>query len=1087
MRKSLLLMMMLLVSGFYVTAQVTTSSMSGLVTQSSGQVVAGATVKATHVPSGTTYSTSANAAGRYNIANMRVGGPYLIEITSVGQQPVVREGIYLELGQPFVLNADFTDSGLTLDEVVISGGRDLLLNSDRTGAVTTVTRSQIDRLPSISRSVNDLTRLTPQANGTSIGGGNYRSNNFTVDGANFNNQFGIGQNVPASGSPISLDALEQISVNITPYDVRQSGFTGASINAVTRSGRNNFFGSAFYTGRSQNQQGTRVNDVATPVSDMSDKNYGFSLGGPIIKNKLFFFVNLEQNKVVTPGPSKTASIDGTFGGTVARPTAAFLDEVSAYLKSTYGYETGPYQGYSNDEYNDKFFVRLDWNINENHKLNARYSQVKSAYPANLSSSISGSGVTGLGTNRTNINALHFQNSNYFQEGNLYTGTLEYNGKTGIVNHSARVAYIHQFEPRTTNGADFPLVDILWGKDHPDDPNSRDVRTTFGYEPFTYGNLRDVTTYTVNYDANVVFGNHSLTGGLQYETSDTKNGFQRFGAGYYVFSSWDDFKNNADPYHYALTYPLTADGSQAFPKFTFNQLSFFVQDEFTVNSRLKLTGGLRLELPSYPDVTEIKTHPLVAAVQFPNNETINTGLLPKTRLMVAPRFGFNYDVNGDRSIQLRGGTGIFVGRVPFVWIVSQSGDAGLIQATVTNLKPKFNQDIKANFPTTLPDPTTQILGDVSVMSPDLKFPSTWKSSLAADFRLPYGFVATVEGIYNSDINAAVARKVNYAQPQAMNAPGYGDHRLIYPATTNDKYIYKLSGGNLNTTSGSAWNATVLDNAKGGHYWSAMVQLTKQFQNGISGSIAYVRAGGKNFQDGAGDQLPSYWGTGMNSSGNPNVAELGFNGSVIPNSVIGSLSYEGNWIGKLKTGLTIFYNGGDQGRYSFSYNGDMNRDSWNGNDLLYIPSSPSEITFVQNGNYSPAEQSARFFELIENDPYLSSRKGQYAERNGAVLPWRNQFDLRFSQDLYSGIAGGDNSLQFFWDVFNVGNLFNRSWGVRHSTLGQILQVTNANNISNTVAPTFRLMLDGNNLPEKTYRVNESISSTYYMQFGVRFSFN
>lgn len=1079
MRKSLLLMMMLLVTVLYGSAQVTTSSLSGLVTQSGGQVVAGATVKAVHTPSGTSYSTSANAAGRYNIANMRVGGPYRVEVTSVGQSPVVREDIYLELGQPFVLNVEFGESGLTIDEVSVSAGRNPLLNSDRTGAVTTVSRAQIDKLPSISRSVNDLTRLTPQANGTSIGGGNYRSNNFTVDGANFNNQFGIGQNVPAGGSPISVDALEQISVNITPYDVRQSGFTGASINAVTRSGKNNFFGSAFYTGRTQNQQGTRVNNVATPVSDMSDKNYGFSFGGPIIKNKLFFFVNAEQNDVVTPGPSKTAAlVEGQFGGTVARPTRAFLDQVSKYLKDTYNYETGPYEGYSNDEYNKKFFVRLDWNINENHKLNARYSQVESAYPANISTSTSGSNVQGLGTNRTHINALHFQNSNYFQENNLYSATLEYNGRTGVVNHSARVAYIHQNEPRSSGGGLFPLVDIL------DGTSARNVLTTFGYEPFTYGNLRDVTTYTLNYDANVVFGSHSLTAGLQYETSDTKNGFQRFGTGYYVYNSWEDFVNNADPYHYALTYPLTADGSQAFPKFTFNQYSFFIQDEFTVNSRLKLTGGLRLELPTFPSVPEIKTHPLIAALTFPNGDKVNTGVLPKTRLMVAPRFGFNYDVMGDRSIQVRGGSGIFVGRVPFVWIVSQSGDAGLIQATVTNLKPKFSPDIKANYPATLPDPTTRVLGDVSVMSPDLKFPSTWKSSLAADFKLPLGFVATVEGIYNSDINAAVARKVNYVTPTALNVAGYPDHRLIYPASNNDKYIYKLSGGQLNTTSGSAWNATMLDNAKGGHYWSAMFQLTKQLRNGLSGSIAYVRSGGKNFQDGAGDQLASYWGTGLNSSGNPNVPELGYSGTIVPNAVVGSISYEGQWIGKLKTAMTIYYNGSEQGRYSYAYNGDFNRDGQSGNDLMYIPANPSEITFVQQGNFSPAEQSARFFELIENDPYLKTRKGQYAERNGAVLPWRNQFDFRFTQELYSGIAGGNNSLQFVWDVMNMGNLLNRSWGVRHSAFGQLLQVAS---VSDNSAPTFRLALDGSNLPSKTYRVNETISSTYYMQFGVRFNFN
>jgi len=298
------------------------------------------------VPSGTVYSGSANAAGRFNLANMRVGGPYKIEVTYVGQKPVVYEDVYLQLGEPFVLNPVFGDATTNLEEVVVTRGA--ALKSEKNGASTIVGRRQIENLPSITRSVNDLTRLTPQANGASIGGGNFRSNNFTLDGANFNNQFGIGSNVPANGSPISIDAIEQISVNVTPYDVRQSGFTGAAINAVTRSGRNEFFGSAFYTGRSDKQQGTRIGDVLTPVNQLSVKQYGVSLGGPIVKDKLFFFVNLEQNKTEEPGPVKIASSPSNpFGaaGTptyVARPTEAFMNEVSSFLKEKYGYETGPY-------------------------------------------------------------------------------------------------------------------------------------------------------------------------------------------------------------------------------------------------------------------------------------------------------------------------------------------------------------------------------------------------------------------------------------------------------------------------------------------------------------------------------------------------------------------------------------------------------------------------------------------------------------------------------------------------------------------------------------------------------------------------
>src|SRR5690606_13759743 len=308
------------------------------------------------------------------------------EVSYVGQQQLVFEDVYLQLGQPFVLNPTFGESATALDEITVTGSR---RKSDKNGASTVVGRSQIESLPSISRSVNDLTRLTPQANGTAIGGGNYRANNFTVDGANFNNQFGIGQNMPANGSPISIDAIEQIVVNVTPFDVRQSGFTGAAVNAVTRSGRNDFFGSAFYTGRSDKQQGTRVEDKQVAFNDMHEKQYGVSLGGPIIKDKVFFFVNIEQNKTTEPGPTKVADDEnnrqyGQGNTNIARPTYQFLDGVRDYLINTYGYDPGVYQGYSNKSNNDKIFAKIDWNIADNHKINFRYNQVTGKSPSTIS-------------------------------------------------------------------------------------------------------------------------------------------------------------------------------------------------------------------------------------------------------------------------------------------------------------------------------------------------------------------------------------------------------------------------------------------------------------------------------------------------------------------------------------------------------------------------------------------------------------------------------------------------------------------------------------------------------------------------------
>ncbi|MGC4234313.1 MAG: TonB-dependent receptor [Niabella sp.] len=1100
LKKILFLATLIVLSVAAVNAQVTTSSITGKVTDVSGAPLGGATVTATHTPTGTVYKGTTNDNGNINLGNVRVGGPYKIEITYVGYTPDIQQDVYLELGQPYLLQAKLASGGQALEEVVVVGRTDALLKRNRIGTATTVGRTQIENLPSITRSVNDLTRLTPQANGTAIGGGNYRSNNFTVDGANFNNQFGIGQNVPAEGSPISLDALEQISVNVTPYDVRQSGFTGAAINAVTRSGRNEFFGSAFYTGRSDKQQGYRVEDFTiSPVASLKVQQYGASFGGPIIKNKLFFFVNFEQLKQTEPGPSKIAREPGTVWSSsntnIARPSSDTMTMISNYLRDKYGYETGPYQGYSNKSNNDKLFARLDWNIATGHKINVRYSQVEYKTPSLLSPSTTNQGISYSGS-RTANSALHFANSNYFQEDNLYTGTLEYNGKIGNLNHSFRASIVHQNAPRSSPGAEFPLVDILsngWGL------TGNQVYTTFGYEPFTYGNLRDVKTYTVNYDANYVLGNHSLTGGAQYETSFTKNGFQRFGTGAYTFASWEDFVNGAKPINYAVTYPLTADGSQAFPGFKFSQLSLYLQDEYTISSRLKLMAGLRVELPSYPGVDEIKTHPLVAAATFAHGEKINTGTLPKTAAMFSPRFGFNYDVVGDRSVVVRGGTGVFTGRIPYVWIVAQSGDAGMLQFLQSYQAgnpsmPDFNPDITANYPTTKAAAGSSIPSSISAMAPDLKFPSTWKSSLGVDVKLPWGMIGTVEAIYNKDINAVVARNANLVDPTAMDIAGYPDHRMMYPSGTN-RYINRLRDTTIDGIKYSlikengtnALDAIVMDNAKGGDYWSATVSLTKLFDKGFSAMVAYTRSGARNFGDGAGSQIANLWGLPYQSSGNPNNPSLSYTDNVLPSRLVGSVSYSHAWIGNLKTSMTLFYSGSNQGRYSYYYSTDFNRDNLI-NDLIYVPKDASEITFVSASysgkTYTPEQQKEIFMNFINNDDYLSKRKGQYAERNGAILPWRHQFDFRFSQQLFNGIGGIKHSLEAFWDVFNIGNLFNPHWGVYKTANTNIL--VPAGNAADG-KPQFRINSANGDIIREAYRTNQTISSTYYMQVGLRYTFN
>lgn len=1115
MKKTLLFKIVVIVLAFVgfisvANAQVTTSSMTGTIKDAKG-ALPGASVKATHTPTGTVYSVSTNNDGRFTIGGMRVGGPYTIEISFIGYRPEKQTEVYLKLGEPYLENITLVDNSSTLAEVKVVGqSNNAIMNSNKSGANTVITRQQIQSLPTITRSVNDLTRLTPQANGTSIGGGNYRSNNFTVDGANFNNQFGIGQNIPAGGSPISIDALEQISINVTPYDVRQSGFTGGSVTAVTRSGTNTFSGNAFYTMRNEDNQGKRIGESyrIPNLQKLDEKNYGFSLGGPIVKDKLFFFVNYEKKHTIEPGNNRiaaTSSLPYNSGvSTVAPATSTDLNQLKSFLISRYGYDPGVYQGYSNISDNEKMFARLDWNISKNHRFSVRYNQVESKTPSSASTSVTGSGVTGnLGYGNvrsgSNTNAgLNFSNANYYQAANLYSAVAELNSNFGSkITNVARATYSHQNDPRTSDSSPFPLVDIL--NNTQTGTSAGNVLTTFGYEPFTYGNLRDVKGYTYSDDLTLALGKHNITLGAQAEFSTTKNGFQRFGTGFYTFASYADFYNNARPLQYSVTYPLTSDGSQAFPSFKFAQYSAYLQDEFTISDRLKVTAGIRFEQATYPDVSEIRTHPLVAAQTFANGQKVDTGVLPDAKLTYSPRFGFNWDVMGDRSLQVRGGSGIFTGRVPFVWIVSQSGDAGLLQFTQTYSganTPFFNPSIAPNLTSaTIPAAGTSIPGTISSMATDLKFPQTWKSSLAVDFKLPGGIVATLEGIYGKDLNVAVAKNVNLQDPTNLTIAGYPDNRPFYGSSVNSRQVVNITGAGLPSATGtSALNVVQMTNAKGGYNWQATAQLTKQFNSGLSAMIAYTRSDQRNFGDGSGDQLLNLWSIPYTST-NSNNPTLSYSQNLTPDRIIASVSYRKEYIKNLATSFSVFYQGSQQGRYSYYYSADFNRDGQT-NDLIYIPRDASEITFtnIPSGTtgyaraYSAQEQSDIFTNYIENDPYLSKHKGQYAERNGALLPWRNQFDLRLTQEIFKNFGNTKNSFQFTVDIFNVGNLLNRKWGnVNFANNSAILVPQNVSSINATTKPTFRLANTQGDIVRESFGTSQTTSSTYYMQFGVRYNFN
>ena len=1070
----------------------TTSGINGKIVDPNGKPLAGATIVAVHVPSGSQYGALTNGEGLFSIQGMRPGGPYSIEVSFIGYAKKSLTDISLLLGESFVFNASLEEASTQLKEVVVTATKAPVFNSEKNGSSINISNRQLATMPTVNRSINDLTRLTPQANGNQIGGGNYRQNFITVDGAQFNNAFGIGTNLPGGGSPISLDALDQISVNITPYDVRQSGFIGASVNAVTRSGSNEFSGSVYTYMQNEKYKGNLVGKskfTRTPSDYLME---GVRLGGPIIKNKLFFFLNFEKEKTTVPGPSRVAATPDTpadYNNNIARPTAADMDMMSAYLRDTYGYETGPYQGYSFQSPAQKFLVRLDWNINKNHKFNIRYSSMIRKDPNYPSTSVSP--FSSIYTNnRQAMDAMWYKNSGYYQESNFKSLSAELNSSLGggKFMNTLRGTYSFQDEPRSTDGNLFPFVDIL---------KAGIPYVSFGTELFSYGNLRQVATITINDDFTWSMGRNNFTAGAQYETDKTKNGFMRFGSSFYVFNSWDDFVNGVNPKNFGITFSNTPGYAQAFPTFNYAQTSAYIQDEINVNSKLKVVAGLRLDLPTYPD--PLPEHPIISSLTFGDNQ-YSTATLPQTKAMLSPRIGFNYDLTGDRKYVIRGGTGIFTGRVPFVWIVSQAGDAGMLQTTQTysagvgtGVPGPFNPAVNAYYPATQPEVGTIVPGTFTIISKNFKMPQSWKSSIAFDAKLPWGLKGTIEAIYNKDINTAFFVNEGLQAPANMAIDGVTDNRLIYPNANVDKYYNLQTNGIITPGAGSGVSPIVLENRKGGYYWSATAKIEKAFNNGFAGMIAYTHSEAKNLVDGSGDQASSAW------NGNPNIngansPELSYAGYVTPNKIISSISYRVEYLKSMGTSISMFYEGGSTGRFSYIYSSNVVRDGAGSNNLIYIPKDPSEITFVNRTVntfvWTAQAQSDAFFAYIAQDKYLNSRKGKYAERNGALMPWRNQFDVKIMQDFFVNVGGKRNTLQVSLDILNFANLLSRHWGLSQLyKQGNILTQTNITNIiaGGTVKPTYQLNPYNNTMLMNTFTNNISYTSTYSMQLGIRYIFN
>ncbi|GAA3957698.1 carboxypeptidase regulatory-like domain-containing protein [Mucilaginibacter dorajii] len=1083
---------------------VTTASINGIVTDAKG-AIPGATVTITHVPTGTVYATVTRADGRYNIPNLRVGGPYTFKVSFIGYNTFTQENITLSIGQDQRIPAVLQDNTTALGEVKVTASGSKVINSSRTGARETINRQQIENLPTVSRSLTDFTKLTPSANGLSFGGRASTFNNITVDGALFNNSFGLSGTLggQTSSQPISLDAIDQIQVDIAPYDVRQGNFTGAGVNTVVKSGTNEVKGTAYYLARGSKLQGYHVGPTNLNVTPVNYHTDGIAVGGPIIKNKLFLFVSGEQERISQP-PSAVyvAGGNGASGANVSQVQGATLDAIAAKL-ATYGYNPGPYQGYSYNTYSNKLTAKLDWNIDKNNTLSAKYFYLKSYKDQPASNSGIVNAKVGYGTTRApGISTLPFYGSGYTINNNFNIGIVELDTRvSNTMSNKLTAGYSALRDYRAFLGSgSIPMVDIGNGTNAADGTQitgATATATSFGSELYTAGNLLSTNIWQFSDDFTIYAGKHEFTIGTTDQIQSYTNGFAPDYNGLYTYNSASDFINGNAAAAYTLRYSAVGN-SFPYAKIKASIYSAYIQDKFHVTDNFRLTYGLRADYDVFP--TTLASNANAAALTFQGGTHVDVSKLPKNRIQLSPRVGFNWDVNGDGSTQLRGGSGLFTGSVPFVWISNQASNNGLLfgsytitkAATPTNGQLKFNPDVNANRPA---NGVANSSYELDVADPNLKYPKIWRTNLAVDQRLPGGVIATIEGAYTKDIRAI------YHQNLVLS-----DGFTTLPGTEG-----QIRYTSANTTVGTAANPTTaqnpnitglyyMRNTNKGFSYFLTGQLQKSFTNGFAASVAYTYTKSKDVNDG-GSTASTIWSTRY-VAGNPNTDNLSNSSYVQPNRVIATFSYRKQFSKNTASTLGLIFEAANNGAVSYITSGDPNGDGAT-NDLMFIPKNQGDILLVAgapsaNGtvdNRTPAQIWNQLNNFINQDAYLSAHRGQYAQRNGAILPTYKRVDLHFAQDFFIQAGKTKNTLEFTFDVINFTNLLNRNWGLYQVSYsgfnnGATTVLRYAGPDATTGRPTYSFpYLDANNqIPvTKSFQNDISILSRFQAQIGVRYTFN
>lgn len=1094
--KHLLLAGIAMLAGTLAYAQVTTSSMNGRVTDEKGEPVVGAAVVATHEPSGTVYGAIVNQNGQYTINGMRAGGPYKVEVSSVGYNSLLFKDVTLQLAETYNLSATLKESTEFLEQVVVIGTAKSKFSNERTGAATNIDNSQIAALPTVSRSITDVTRLSPYGgNGMSFAGADGRTANFTVDGANFNNNFGLNDKLPGGGSPISIDAIEEMQVVISPFDVRQTNFIGGGVNAITKSGTNTFKGTAYVYHKNENLRGDAICGEQITGARAKDRTttYGFTLGGPIVKNKLFFFVNYEYVKTPTIANRWRGSEDGKEDANnyISRTKLSDLQKVSDFVKDKYGYDTGSYTNFPADESNQKILARIDWNINDKNHLAVRYNYTLNR-GWNAPNNTSMDGGTRASGARTSQYSMSFANSMYAIDNSVHSISLDLNSRiTDNLSNQFLATFSKLDDTRSTGSSEFPFIDILDG--------SGQNYMALGYELFSWNNAVHNTIANVRDDLTWYLGNHKVTGGLRYEYQMADNAYMRNGTGYYRYSSLDDFLNGAAPEIVNLTYGYNGEKNPA-ARVRFSQASIYAQDEWSVRENFKLTYGVRFDGLFFNNKDVVTNNAILKLNYYPKakdfKEThIDTGKWPGAQLAISPRVGFNWDVFNNKSLKVRGGTGLFSGRLPLVFFTNMPTNSGSVQYQAQinaknaakkgftmaefagGLVKDANGKVTTNalyqkllglgYPANYKPEDGTVPSSISAVDNKFKMPQVWKTSLAVDYAIPtsFPFSVSVEGIFNKTINGVMISDWSMKDAGSYAKFNGVDNRPIYPDSFR------------NGTS-----AFVLENTNKGYGYSASATVNMTPIPEVNIMAAYTHTASKEITSMPGSNAESAF-TYVPTVAGPNYIDLHNAINVIPDRFIASVTHNDHCGNHFSL---IYETWRGSSNYSYMLSNDMNGDGY-AYDAVYIPTDAQ----VKNGDFRfvSDDDRDRFMAFVHKDKYLSKHQGQYAEAYSVYSPWVHRVDFSYKHDFKVKAGKTTNILQLGFDIKNLLNLFNSNWGVMKilnlaiGTEAKILKYEGADADGYAKFSTPK-GVTGNT---KTFTPNHAIGQCWYASIGIKYMFN